>query len=105
MRDCYNIVKIDIDVPYDLFKKVLMDKYLRVVEYVVEHVFGYHITSIRSFVSPGLKTHVYIELRECVDEAHVILLQFFCYSDHRRFVFNLQRLVNLGKSLDRLYPP
>lgn len=102
---CYNTVKVDIDVPFKLFKSIMIDKYITAIEIVVEEVFKLHVSSIRVTMSPGLKTHVYVELKECVDEKTIILLQFFCYSDHKRFVFNLDRLLNLRNSLDRLYPP
>lgn len=104
MGRCYNIVKVDIDIPYKLFKNIFLDHYVESIS-IVYKALGYNIQSIRIYPSPSLNTHVYIEIDKCVEFPKLVILQFLACDDHRRILHNIKRFIAFNDPMDRLYPP
>ncbi|MEM4889523.1 MAG: hypothetical protein QXJ64_08810 [Thermosphaera sp.] len=101
--ECINVIKIDIDIPYDMF----MDWapfYESVADYVLIKLARARIKQVRYYRSEHGNVHVYIDVDKCVPKDAYHIVQFFLYNDHKRTMLNYTRYKRFGDHYDFLFP-
>lgn len=96
------VVRVDIDVPYELFEKVFREPYEKAVRAVAESL-GLRVESIRYYKSKGGNTHVYITVDKELRGYEYLIVQFLFYNDHRRTLHNTTRYSSTGEPLDLMF--
>jgi len=104
------VLKIDIDINYDIFCREFKSTYEKIVRLISEEL-GVSIESITFLPSSSHNTHIYIQIMsdKKLSPTEITKLQFFMYDDSRRVSFNwvratkYPRLFNLMNTLFMSY--
>ena len=94
-----DVLLIDIDVPFDVFKQRFLDAWRGLLDYVAK---AYEVTPRLLIVSRSRSgnTHVTLAIRECVSYEKALLLKFLLGDDRKRIALELWRLENIGDPWD-----
>jgi len=97
-----NIVRVDIDIPFNVFMRLFKRPYENAVKLIANEL-GLKVESIRYYESQHGNTHVYITLDKKLNEWDYIVLQFLFYNDAKKTFHNLRRLIGLGDPVDLMF--
>jgi len=95
-------LKIDIDVPFEQFRKYYVASWLSHLNWLSEKL-GFNVLKIYVRQSTRGKTHIIVYIDKDIEDEDRLHLQYALGDDVGRYHLSLCRLVQIGKPLDKLF--
>ncbi len=97
-----NIIRVDIDIPFDIFMELFKPAYEKAVN-AIASTMGFNVLSIRYYASRNNNVHVYITIDKSLDGLDYIIAQFLLHNDHGKTFHNLKRYNATLDPLDLMF--
>ncbi len=92
-------IKLDIDIPYDLWESLFHDIYLRKFVFCTS-ILGIKVDMVTIKESSNGNVHIHMVLKEGINPYTYYQFKYCLGEDHKRLVWSYRRYLKTGKILD-----